>query len=237
MIYLYYMTMKISINSLIHWKYVSVEQSRGLIIFVHGLTSSQEEPIINQWEIYFNGQWYSTFRFNLYGDRDNERKLITNSLTENIKDINDVIDYFVNQWEKNIILIWHSFGWLALLYVDLSLVSKIVLWDASIGWEELLWDVYEDQQWKYIDRWDDYHYYISEQLYKDFSLDSQIHIEQLKSIQIPVIIICAEHGLQEPALIYSKAIWKTPLIVSWADHIFSDNKHKKILFEGTLKSL
>ncbi len=229
--------MKLSINSVVNGTYSPVEDQQGLIIFVHGLTSSQDEPIISQWELYFNHHWYSTFRFNLYGDWDNERKLITNSLSENIQDINDVVNYFVEKWEKNIILIWHSFGGLGLLYSNLSAISKTILWDASIGWDELLSDVYEDEQWKYIDRWDHHKRYIGEKMYQDFCTQPEYHIKQLQSLKTPVVILCAEHGLQEPAIIYAKSVNQQVFVVTWADHIFSEDNHKQKLFELTLWKL
>ncbi len=229
--------MKISINSLLHGLYKKVDNSQWVIVFVHGLTSSKNEPIISQWMEYFNKKWYSTFVFNLYGDQNNKRKLTTNSLDQNIQDINSVVNDFVQQWQKNIILIWHSFGWLALLYVDTVVVAKIVLWDASIGWEELLWDVYKDELWRYIDWWDSYRHYISDQLYQDFCIDPQVHIRQLQSIEIPIVIISAEHGLQTPAQAYAQTIQQVPFVITWADHTFSDNMSKKELFETTLQNL
>lgn len=229
--------MNISISKFIHGIYSSVKNQKWLIIFVHGLTSSKDEPIISQWELYFNSKGYSTFSFNLYGEWWNERKLSNVSLSDHIQDINDVIDYFLKKWETNIIVIGHSFGWLSLLYSDLKHVAKLVLWDSSIGWEELLWDVCEDDQWKYIDRWDHYKRYISDTLYEDFCIDPIDNIQQLKSLKLPITIIAAEEGLQDPALLYAESIHQKAFIISWADHTFTDDTHKKELFDITMKNL
>ncbi|AKH32454.1 hypothetical protein XF24_00089 [candidate division SR1 bacterium Aalborg_AAW-1] len=229
--------MNISTSTFINGTYSSVNNQKGLIVFVHGLTSSKDEPILSQGELYFNSKGYSTFRFNLYDELGNERKLSNVSLSDHIQDINDVIDYFLKKGETNIILIGHSFGGLSLLYSDLKHVSKLVLWDSSIGGEELLGDVYEDDQGKYIDRGDQYKRYISDTLYEDFCIDPIDNIQQLKSLKLPIIIIAAEEGLQDPALLYAESIHQKAFIIAGADHIFSDDNHKKELFDITMKNL
>ena len=42
-------------------------------------------------------------------------------------------------------------------------------------------------------------------MYNDFCIPPKQHIQQLKKILIPVTIIAAEHGLQEPAKTYAHA--------------------------------
>lgn len=77
------------------------------------------------------------------------------------------------------------------------------MWDSSIGWEQLLSDVYLDENGKYyIDWWDEYKHYIGKKLYEDFQIPSEIFLEKIAEINIPVKIIWAEFWLAETAKKY-----------------------------------
>lgn len=55
------------------YTYSEIFNSKWLIIFVHWLTSSQDEEMFVQWEKFFNENWFSTLRFNLYWDLPEEK--------------------------------------------------------------------------------------------------------------------------------------------------------------------
>ena len=78
--------MKFSIHN--QYTYSEVTNPKWLIIFVHWLTSSQDEEMFVQWEKFFNVNWFSTLRFNLYWDWQEERKLNEVCLHDNIDDVN-----------------------------------------------------------------------------------------------------------------------------------------------------
>ena len=215
--------MKFSISNL--YTYSEVKDSKCLIIFVHWLTSSQNEEMFVQWEKFFNEKWFSTLRFNLYWDWSEERKLNEVCLQDNIDDVNSVLKFWKELGYKSIFLVWHSYGWIANLFADLSNVTWLLMWDSSIGWEQLLSDVYLDENGKYyIDWWDGYRHYISKKLYEDFQIPSEIFLEKISEINIPVKIIWAEFWLAETAKKYFDYA-KEPRelnIIQGADHRFLD---------------
>ncbi len=221
------------------YTYNSIQNSKWIIIFVHWLTSSQNEEIFVRSEKYFNKNYYSTIRFNLYWDLPKERKLNEVSLQDNIDDVNQVINYCHKLWYEKIFLVWHSYWWIANLYVNHEFVSWILMRDSSIGWNQLLSDVYLDDNWKhYIDWWDWYKHYISEKLYQDFQMSEQIFLKQISEIKIPIKIIWAEKWLWGTAKKYYEYAKKPKelIIISWADHRFLE-WWMNMLFDESIKRI
>lgn len=207
------------------YTYSEVKNSKWLVVFVHWLTSSQDEEMFVQWENFFNKNWFSTLRFNLYWDWPEERKLNEVSLQDNIDDVNSVLSFCKSLWYKSIFLVWHSYGWIANLYADHSNITWLLMWDSSIWWEWLLADVYEDEEWwLYIDWWDWYKHHISEKLYEDFQIPSEKFLEKMSEIHVPVKIVWAEKWLAEVARKYYECANepKELNIILWADHRFLD---------------
>lgn len=207
------------------YTYSEVINPKWLIIFVHWLTSSQDEEMFVEGQKSFNENWYSTLRFNLYGDWPEERKLNEIWLQDNIDDVNCALKFWKELGYKSIFLVWHSYGWIANLYANLWNVTWLLMWDSSIGWEQLLSDVYLDENGKhYIDWWDGYRHYIGKKLYEDFQIPSEKFLEKISEINIPVKIIWAENWLAEVAKKYYECANepKELNIISWADHRFLD---------------
>ncbi len=92
-----------------HYTLSSVPQSKGLILFVHGLTSNQDEPIFREAERFFNEKQYSTFRFSFYGNLEGERKLTDITLQDHISDVNNIIHFLSLQGFSKIFLVGHSY--------------------------------------------------------------------------------------------------------------------------------
>ena len=215
--------MKFSIPN--QYTYSEIDTPKWLIIFVHWLTSSQDEEMFIQWEKIFNKNWFSTLRFNIYGDWPDERKLNNVSLQDNIDDVNSVLKFWKELWYKSIFLVWHSYGWIANLYADLFNVTWLLMRDSSIWWKWLLDDVYEDWNgWHYINWWNGYKHHISEKLYKDFQIPSEKFLEKTSEINIPIKIIWAEDWLAEVAKKYYEYANKPKEldIIQGADHRFLD---------------
>ena len=205
------------------YTYSEVSNPKWLIIFVHWLTSSQDEEMFVQWEKFFNENRFSTLRFNLYWDWPEERKLNEVCLQDNIDDVNSALKFWKELGYKSIFLVWHSYGWIANLYVDHSNVTWLLMRDSSIGWEQLLSDVYLDEKGKhYIDWWDGYRHHISEKLYEDFQIPSERFLERISEIDIPIKIIWAEFWLAETVKKYYEYANnpKELSIISRADHRF-----------------
>lgn len=215
--------MKFPISNL--YTYSEVVNSKWLIIFVHWLTSSQDEEIFVQWEKFFNTKWFSTLRFNFYWEGQEERKLNEVCLQDNIDDVNSVLEYVGWLWYKSVFLVWHSYGWIANLYANQSNVTWLLMWDSSIWWVWLLKDVYENWNWwHYINWWDGCVHTISEKLYKDFKIPSERFLEKISEVNIPVKIIWAENWLAEVAKKYYEYANepKELSIILWANHRFDN---------------
>ena len=207
------------------YTYHEIPQSKWIVIFVHWLTSDQNEEMFVQWEKVFNENWYSTIRFDLYWDLPWEKKLDEVCLQDNIDDVNNVIDFCKTKWHKKIFLVGHSYGWIANLYTNHDSISWILMRDPSIGWKQLLSDVHSDENWKhYIDWWNGYKYYISENLYQDFLIPSEKFLEKISEIKVPIKIIWAEKWLWKTAKKYYEYANepKELTIISWANHRFLD---------------
>lgn len=225
--------MKLSIPN--QYTYSEVSNPKWLIIFVHWLTSSQDEEMFFEGEKFFNAKWFSTLRFNLYWDWTEERKLIEVCLQDNIDDVNSALKFWNELWYKSIFLAWHSYGWIANLFANLSCVTWLLMWDSSIGWEQLLSDVYLDENGKhYINWWDGYRHYIGEKLFKDFQIPSEKFLRKISEVNIPVKIIWAEFWLAETAKKYYEYANepKDLCIIPWADHRFLDWWMDELLYES-----
>ena len=217
------------------YTYGEVKNSKWLIIFVHWLTSSQDEEMFVEWEKFFNAKWFSTLRFNLYWDWPEERRLNEIWLQDNIDDVNSVLEFCSELWYKLIFLVWHSYGWIANLYANFSNVAWLLMRDSSIWWKWLLEDVYEEEKWwYYIDWWNWIKYPISEKLYEDFQISSERFLEKISEINIPVKIIWAENWLAEVAKMYYEYANepKELNIISWADHRFLYWWMEELLYES-----
>ena len=217
------------------YTYSEVKNPKWLIVFVHWLTSSQDEEMFVQWEKFFNENRFSTLRFNLYWDWPEERRLNEVCLQDNIDDVNSVLEFCSKLWYKSIFLVWHSYGWIANLYANLSNIIWLLMWDSSIWWKWLLEDVYEDEKWwYYINWWDWFKYPISEKLYEDFQNPSEKFLEKISKIKIPVKIIWAEFWLGEVAKKYYEYANepKELTIILWADHRFLEWWMEKLLSES-----
>lgn len=217
------------------------EKSKGLIIFVHGLTDNFESHMLPNSAKYFTKKWYTTYRFNLYGEKKQERKLKETSLKNHIEDLNRVIKHFEETTHK-IFLVGHSFGWLTILYANIKNIAWIILRDASIGGKELLDDVtYDTKAGSYsIDRGDGYKYIIGQKMYKDFLVDPKQHLMQISKIYVPIKIICAEKWLQKAGKKYYKAAYyktannpKELCVITWASHCFDEQGKEEKLFAET----
>ena len=217
--------MKLKFSMPNQYTYSEIDNPKWLIIFVHWLTSSQNEEMFVLWEKFFNAKWFSTLRFNLYWDWAEERKLDEVCLQDNIDDVNSVLKFWKELWYESIFLVWHSYGWIANLYANLSNITWLLMWDSSIGWEQLLSDVNCDENWKYYIDWGDgYKHYIGEKLYEDFQIPSERFLERISEITIPVKIIWAEFWLDEVAKKYYEYANnpKELNIIQGADHRFLD---------------
>jgi len=110
------------------------KNNETLIILVHGLTGNQYEHHYFNAAPFFNKKGFNAFRFNFYAKELNARPLSESTITTHAKDLETIIKHFRDKY-KNIVLVGHSLGAFAILNVDLSNISKIVLWDPTINFK------------------------------------------------------------------------------------------------------
>ncbi|MDO9231431.1 MAG: hypothetical protein Q7U36_03085 [bacterium] len=101
-------------------------------MFVHGLTGSMDESIFYNGARFFEKKGFSSFRFNLYDDHADARKLHECDLKMHASDINQVVDYFRRKKTKEICLVGHSYGGPSVLFSRTEMYSGIVLWDPTM---------------------------------------------------------------------------------------------------------
>ena len=108
------------------------QKNNKLIIFVHGLSGNQHEHQYFNAIDYFTPFGFDTFRFDLYSNADKARQTTEISISIHADDINTVIETFSNKY-KELYLIGHSLGCLAIMKSNTKNIKKIIHWDPSAG--------------------------------------------------------------------------------------------------------
>jgi len=108
----------------------TVQRSRGIVVFVHGLNGHPFEHQFYNAVPYFNRLGYNTCRIWLYGAGKAGRTLIDCTVDIHSKDIEDVLRALKRK-HKKIFLVGHSLGGPSVLRAKLQGVSAVVLWEPS----------------------------------------------------------------------------------------------------------
>lgn len=104
---------------------------KGIVIFVHGLDSSELWPpmLLGSW--YFRRKGYAYCRVNLYDWRKGARTLMTSDLQQHARDVDLVVRRLANRGFGPIYAVGHSFGGLTLLQTQTEVFRALSLWDCS----------------------------------------------------------------------------------------------------------
>ena len=102
-----------------------------LVIFVHGLASTEYWPTMLLGSWYFRQRGYAYFRINLYDWRNDARTLMSSDLKQHALDTITAVKYLKRLGYKNIFAVGHSFGGLTLLRSDTKYFKAMSLWDCS----------------------------------------------------------------------------------------------------------
>lgn len=222
-------------NHLIYGVLNSKGKNEKLIIFVHGLTGHKNEHQFYNAANFFPDKGFDTFRFDLYSGEKDGRNLTECTIETHSSDLNTVINYFKNNYNK-ICLVGHSLGGPTTLLAKTATVDSVVLWDPSFNiFEDLSCDMKFDERInKYILRWG------TECILSPEMIESwkRLGDELIKHIIKPTKIICAGQ-----AHLYKT--WKQKIIeikverdfviIEDAGHCFDEENTEKILFNETLK--
>ena len=231
-------TLKTNDGHTIYGTLDSQEESKTLLIFVHGLTGHQNEHHYFNAVPFFTKEGFHTFRFNFYAEEDNARQSSDCSITTHVQDLEQVINHFTKKYDE-IILIGHSLGPLVILSSDLSKVAKLVLWDPTSGFDKI-----EDKNGYYDSNLKKYvlrrgmEVILGEQMIEEWK---KLNPKDLVGkITVPCKFIfsenCDKHEIWQPFLDQVK-VEKDVVIIKNATHGFIEEGTELELFKETLKWL
>jgi len=207
-------------------------KSDKLLIFVHGLTGSQEEHHYLNAVPFFNENKFNTFRFDFYSRKPGSRTLSESSITSHSNDLKTVIDHFK---DYEITLISHSVGGLVVLKTDLTGIAQSIFWDPTTPFKDLKDKriTYNAGLDKYILHWG-MDIIVGKELIDEWmSLDLA---SLVKDVNIQCKFIFAgnynKHILWKPFLGKHESV-----IIANASHGFIEEGTEKKLFEETLRML
>lgn len=207
-----------------------------VIIFVHGLTGNKNEHQFYNAAKYFNDLGFAAFRFDLYSDKENGRKLEDCAISTHSEDLNQVISYFKNKFSR-LFLVGHSLGGPTILGADLKGIEKIVLWDPAVNLPKTAkrkFYYFNKEINAYIVSWGT-SFIIGKKMIEDWK-----HLDLSKWVnntEVPLKIICAGKGIlkEEWKKIIGQFKSKNKLaIIKKAGHSFDEENTEAELFKETL---
>lgn len=209
-----------------------------LIVFTHGLTGYMDEHFFYNGARFFEKKGFATFRFNLYDDHDDARKLQEVDLGINAKDLNNVVEYFKRKKVRNIYVVGHSYAGPAILLSKTEGYRGIVLWDPTMDPDMAYRKTIPDKIAKgFIREWS-FKFILGKEMISEAKTFSDFTILAEKN-KVPIKIILAEDGNAQSkrkgtffkALVEPKEI----IVLKKAGHTFSEDGIEEKLFIETLK--
>lgn len=207
-----------------------------LIIFVHGFTGYKDEHMFFNGARFFEKHGISTFRFNLYGEDKDERKLNDCTLSLHAEDLDTVIDYFKDK-VPSITVVGHSFGGVVVLLSKKQKFDKVVLWDSTGNPNE----VTDPARYvKELDKYYNHEWGVASTFSKDMYEENKTikPNELVKNIHVPIKIIVAGAGdlVEAGEQLFENANEPKSFTKVWdAHHNFNENGVEETLFQVTLE--
>ena len=166
------------------------KKSSVLIIFVHGLTGSQNEHIFFNGAKFFTARGVDTFRFDLYTSAKGGRKLQNCGISTHTKDLTSVIERFQNSYKK-MVVVGHSLGGPVIMHAILKHISGTLLWDSTVSNAERRREdfVFHHSLNAYIIKWG-VASLMSKKMISEWKRFPSPK-DAIKKITVPVKIICA----------------------------------------------
>ncbi len=206
------------------------------IILSHGLTGNPNEYIHMMARNYFTARGYDVYRFAYYTDGDDYRILTDCTLDIHGKDLNSVVDFVQQSYEK-VFVCGHSYGGQTILSATPS-VAAISFWDSSFipktFWEEEACYVPENDCYKFV--WE-IEPLVGKAMYEEgIQMTAKQASENAKNIKAPSQVIHAEICLSDG---WRKGLYealnepKELCMVKGADHCFTKGDTVFDLLENT----
>lgn len=208
------------------------ELGEKLAIFVHGLTAHMDNHRFYNGARYLEGLGFANFRFNLYDDLGDARKLVDCTLKIHADDLGSVVRHFKDVGVKSFGVIGHSYGAPTILLAEPNQFRAVVLWDPSYQVEfEDLEHVPELSLYRSLGG---VQYLFGEEMINEARRLDWDGLTQ--GLEVPLKVICAGEGiLVEGGRRYCDvASGETDLVVvKGAGHSFNEDGAAEQLFEAT----
>ncbi len=228
--------------------YLGKKDSKSLVIFLSGLSGDSKLSLFTKAARFFFKNGFSTLRINICANDKNvaQKSLKQSGITFSTYavEIENVINYYSSKY-NDFVIIGHSFGAIiAILFLNkykkYSKKINIVFWDPSL----LPWSK------KSLEK--DFIYNSSQKIYRDkhsgVFINSQYYNQCVKINNTAEIfgllnknacIITTSEGKKDAKKYFSRLKKKNSKLYTLVstDHLFSDQKSQKILFQKTLDYL
>lgn len=213
----------------------SKTNSDKLIIFVHGFTGSMNEAHYYCAKEYFVQKRYDVFRFNLYTDWKNTRKMRDCSVEIHANDIQLVSEYFMNYSE--IYLVGHSLAWpcFSMVNVYTQNCKKIIFWDPAFEMKTTWKKFYsEGNIFKHQSSWK--HLEISQMMRDEFLEDNFLEkLEEQKFSKRHMFAIYADGDRHINNKLQTDEMGIESYVIEWSNHWFTQEWKFEELFAKTLE--
>ncbi len=210
-----------------------------VIVFVHGLTGYMDEHQFYNGARYFEKRGFSNFRFNLYSDEDDARKLHQCSLETHAADLNRVVDYLKRKKAKNIYVVGHSYGGPTILLSETKNYKAIVLWDPTLHFKKLFENKEYSKKFKgYFKEWS-FKFFIGKKFVKEAEDIVDKYWKITTKNYSPIKVILAGKGNAQSLL--KKKFFATlnkpkeMIEIKKAGHTFSEDGMEEKLLGETLR--
>lgn len=213
---------------------------KPLVIFVHGLTGHMDEHIFFNGARFLEKRGFASFRFNLYDDWDDARKLHQTDLKTHAADLEQVVRYFQRRKVKSIYAVGHSYGGPSILFSKTEKYKAVVLWDPTLDPDIVYRKTIADQIADgFIREWS-FKFILGKKMIAEAKRLPNF-TKSAQNNKTPLKIILAENGnaQSKKKASFFKALNgpKAMVVLKKAGHTFSEDGAEEKLFAETLKWL
>lgn len=208
--------------------------SKPLIIFVHGLTGHMDEHIHFNGARWFEKHGYSSFRFNLYDEPEDARRLRQCSINTHGRDIDRVIDHFQRKNVNKIFLVGHSLGGPSIYKSERRGVQAIAFWDPAIIPRAFVHKARFDRSMeRYVFEWT-FEFLLGRRMVN--SIKDLNMVEVAQEFETPIKVVVAGDGKmvdEGRQFVEQLDVPAEFAVIQGADHGFDNDKNEEQLFKET----
>lgn len=211
-----------------------------VVVFVHGLTGSQNEHLYFNAAKLFPNKGVDTFRFSLYEYGPKNRTLADCSISTHGKDIDRVIAYLRPKY-KTIAIVGHSLGCPSILKSNIDSTDIVILWEPSHltpDRAKRIKTITLNSKQAFM-REGAFDYLMSEEMISEWKeFDGTKELSKINHINKPLLIIAAQKGILVTGSKKYFKVAKEPkelIIVEKATHCFDEEGTEDKVLESTLE--